>query len=61
MVNKEFLEVNKYEKWKPCMFCNGEIMQVRKALFRCIKCKQDYIADEVDMKLNFAKGRLDDA
>ena len=37
--------------WKPCILCGGEIMQVREAFFRCVNCRQDYIADLNDMKL----------
>lgn len=47
---KEFLEVSKDDKWRPCMMCGGEITQVRKALFTCLKCNAEIIADEEDMR-----------
>jgi len=47
----EFLEVSNVDSWKPCIKCGGELIQVRKALFTCLKCNQEYIADEEDMKL----------
>jgi len=36
--------------WKPCLICGGELLQIRKALFTCLKCNQEYIADEEDMR-----------
>ena len=47
---KEFLEISNDDSWKPCMICGGELTQVRKALFTCLKCDQEYIADEEDMR-----------
>jgi len=47
---KEVLETSKDNNWKSCLFCGGEIIQVRKALFTCLKCNQEYIADEEDMR-----------
>ena len=48
---KEFLEVQEDDlNWKPCIKCGGELTQERKALFICVSCKQEYIADEEDMK-----------
>ena len=47
---KEYLELSEDDTWKPCMFCGGEITQVRKARFTCLKCDQDFIADEEDMR-----------
>ena len=48
---KEFLEISNDDSWKPCMICGGELTQVRKALFTCLKCDQEYIADEEDMRI----------
>lgn len=47
---KEVLEVSKDDTWKPCIICNGSLTQVRKALFTCLECGQEYIADEKDMR-----------
>jgi len=47
---KEILEVSKDDSWKSCIICGGELTQVRKALFTCLKCNQEYIADEKDMR-----------
>ena len=47
---KEFLETNDSQTWKSCLFCGGELIQIRKALFTCLKCGQEYIADEQDMR-----------
>ena len=47
---KEFLELSDDDTWKPCMICNGNLTQVRKALFTCLECGQEYIADEQDMR-----------
>jgi len=49
-MNKEFLETNDSQNWKSCLVCGGELIQIRKALFNCLKCNQEYIADEQDMK-----------
>ena len=37
--------------WKPCLKCGAEIIQERKAFFVCINCKQEYIADEEDIRI----------
>ena len=48
---KEYWETSDDDlNWKPCIACGGELTQVRKAFFQCINCKQEYIADEEDMK-----------
>ena len=49
-IPKKYLDINNIDEWKPCIRCGGEILQVRKALFTCSKCGQEYIADEGDMK-----------
>ncbi len=49
-IPKEFLELSDDDTWKPCMICNGEVIQIRKALFSCTMCGQEYIADEQDMR-----------
>ncbi len=49
-VPEEFLETSDDDTWRACMFCRGEITQIRKALFTCLKCGQEYIADEKDMR-----------
>ena len=49
-IKKEFLETDDSQTWKPCLFCGGELIQVRKALFNCLNCSKTYIADEEDMK-----------
>ena len=36
-------------KWKPCIYCSGELIQVRKALWTCLKCNKEFIACEEDM------------
>ncbi len=43
-------DVGENDNWKPCIKCGGELTQERKAFFVCINCKQEYIADEGDMK-----------
>ncbi len=48
---KEFLETSDDDTWRPCLFCGGELTQVRKALWTCLNCNQEYIADEEDMRL----------
>jgi hypothetical protein len=48
---KKFLEISEDDNWKPCLICGGEITQVRKALFTCLKCNQEYISDEQDMRV----------
>lgn len=47
---KEFLKVSSDDTWKPCLFCGGQLTQVRKALFTCLFCNMEYIADEGDMR-----------
>lgn len=47
---KEFLEVSEDDTWRDCIFCNGELTQVRKALWTCLDCNQEYVADEKDMR-----------
>ena len=48
---KEFFETQEDDlQWKDCMFCGGEITQVRKAFFECINCRREFICDEEDMK-----------
>ena len=49
-IPKEVLETSNDETWKPCLICGGQLTQVRKALFCCLKCNQEYIADEQDMQ-----------
>jgi len=49
-IPKEVLEVSDDDTWKPCMICGGQITQVRKALFTCLKCDQEYISTEEDMR-----------
>lgn len=49
-VPKKFLETSEDDAWKPCLFCGGELTQVRKALWTCLKCNMEYIADEEDMR-----------
>ncbi len=48
---KQFFETDGDDfNWKPCIKCGAELTQVRKAFFQCIDCKQEYIADEEDMR-----------
>ncbi len=47
---KEFLETSQNDNWKPCLICGGDITQVRKALFTCLNCNQEYVAVEEDMR-----------
>lgn len=50
-VEKEFYKVQEDDfSWKPCIICDGELTQERKAFFICINCKQEYIADQEDMQ-----------
>ena len=49
-VPKEFLEVSEDDTWIPCLFCGGRITQVRKGLFTCEICSQEFIAGEEDMR-----------
>lgn len=49
-IPKEVLETSDDDTWKSCIVCGGEVTQVRKALFTCLKCNQEYIADEQDMR-----------
>ena len=36
--------------WMKCLFCNGDIEQIREAFFKCKKCNMEFIACEEDMK-----------
>jgi len=36
--------------WIPCIVCGGELNQEAEARFRCVNCKQEYIACAEDMK-----------
>jgi predicted RNA-binding Zn-ribbon protein involved in translation (DUF1610 family) len=47
---KGVLNLSKEDTWKSCIICGGELIQIRKALFSCLKCNQEYIADEEDMR-----------
>lgn len=47
---KEFLEVSEDDDWKPCFMCEGEIMQERKAFFKCLECGAEIVACEEDMR-----------
>ena len=49
-IPKEVLELSYDDNWKSCLMCGGTITQVRKALFTCLNCNQEYIADEEDMR-----------
>jgi len=49
-IPEEVLETSDDDTWKPCILCGGELTQVRKALFTCLKCNQEYVADEKDMR-----------
>lgn len=49
-IPQEFLEVSNDDTWKLCFMCGGELTQVRKTRFTCLKCNQEFIADEVDMR-----------
>lgn len=49
-IPKEVLEISNKDDWKPCMVCGGVVTQIRKALFTCLNCNQEYIADEEDMR-----------
>ena len=49
-IPKEILEISNDDTWKDCIICGGQITQVRKALFTCLKCGQEYVADEQDMR-----------
>jgi predicted RNA-binding Zn-ribbon protein involved in translation (DUF1610 family) len=50
--DKKFYETAKHDSWKPCIMCGGELIQLRKAFFKCINCGQEYIADDMDMVTN---------
>lgn len=50
MDKKEYLELNEDDTWKPCILCGGELTQIRKALFSCMRCNQEFIADEGDIR-----------
>jgi len=45
-----FLDTSSDQNWRPCIICSGEILQVRKALFTCQGCGQEYISTEEDMR-----------
>ncbi len=47
---KEFLKLSEDDSWIPCMMCGGEVIQIRKARFSCLKCNIEFIADEKDMR-----------
>ncbi len=47
---KGFYETSENDNWKPCLRCGAELVQERKAFFVCINCKQEYIADEEDLR-----------
>ena len=50
-MKKEYLEVSDNQDWKPCLVCNQKtIIQVRKALFTCTNCNQEFISTEEDMR-----------
>lgn len=44
------LEISEDDTWRPCLMCGGELTQIRKALFSCLECGQEIIADEKDMR-----------
>lgn len=50
MNEEELFEVSESDNWKPCIRCGGNLVQVRKALWTCLVCNQEYIADEEDLK-----------
>jgi len=52
-IPKEVLETSDDDTWRKCLFCGGQITQVRKALFTCLKCNQEYISIEEDMRPEF--------
>ena len=46
-----YLETSENQDWMPCLKCGkDEILQVRKALFTCNFCGQEYISTEEDMR-----------
>lgn len=45
------LDISENDNWKPCIVCGGELVQERKAFFKCVNCGQGYIAAEEDMRL----------
>lgn len=47
---EDALEVSENDSWIPCLMCQGELVQERKAFFVCVNCKQGYIAEEGDMR-----------
>jgi len=49
-IPKEMLELSDDDTWRPCFFCGGEMIQIRKALFECLKCNQEFISTEEDMR-----------
>ncbi len=44
------LDLSDDDTWKSCMMCGGEITQIRKALFTCLECNQEFISTEEDMR-----------
>ena len=44
------LDVSDDDTWRDCLRCKGRLTQVRKALFTCENCNQEYIAEEQDMR-----------
>lgn len=50
MIPEDILECSDDDTWKPCIRCGGVITQVRKSLFTCLDCGQEYIATEGDMR-----------
>jgi len=48
---KGYLDVSPNQEWRACLRCGKkEIIQVRKALFTCNNCNQEYISTEEDMR-----------
>lgn len=48
---KEYLKTSKNHSWRACLVCGEkEIIQVRKALFTCCNCNQEFISTEKDMR-----------
>lgn len=44
------LDVSNDDTWRKCLCCKGRLTQIRKALFTCEGCNQEYIAEEKDMR-----------
>ncbi len=48
MVNKELLEVDpKNSCWKPCLGCEGEIVEERRGFFVCLVCNKEYVPGDL--------------